>query len=133
MSIPCDSPDRTQLRRAVEQFNSGEYYACHETLEELWLCENEPERNLYKGILQVAVGLYHKDQDNLRGAIRLLASGAELLEPFLPMYAGLDLGRLHAEALALRDALESGTDPGPTSPPPKHIHIKIINNSVLKK
>ena len=64
----------------------------------------------------MAVGLYHEDQGNRRGAIRLLDSGAGLLEPFLPVHAGLDLGRLHAEALALRDALESGTEPEPRHP-----------------
>ncbi len=54
---------------------------------------------------------FHKNRGNLRGAVLLLDSGAKLLEPFLPVFAGLDLGRLHDEALALREVLESESRP----------------------
>ncbi len=44
-------PYQVSLIQAVEQFNAGAYFACHETLEKLCLSENEPTRDLYKGIL----------------------------------------------------------------------------------
>jgi len=33
----------------VEEFNRGEFYECHETLEALWLAEPRPIRGLYQG------------------------------------------------------------------------------------
>ncbi|RIK32935.1 MAG: DUF309 domain-containing protein, partial [Chloroflexi bacterium] len=48
------------MLRALEQFNRGEYWAQHETLEEIWRAEPDPTiRNFYKGILQIGVGFYH--------------------------------------------------------------------------
>ena len=41
----------------VEQFNAGQFYACHDTLEALWIEATEPEKALYQGILQIAVAL----------------------------------------------------------------------------
>jgi NADH dehydrogenase len=94
-----------ELARAVAQFNAGEYFACHETLEELWLAAPEPERRLYQGILQIAAALLHRERGNHAGAMTLLASGTELLQPFLPTARGLDLARLAADAARLRQAL----------------------------
>src|SRR5262249_20822635 len=50
-----DSAPPAELVRAVEQFNRGEFFECHETLEALWMAEAEPLRRLYQGILQVGV------------------------------------------------------------------------------
>jgi len=109
MPAPCDFLDHIQLRKAVDQFNAGAYYVCHETLEKLWLCEKGPTRDLYKGILQIAVALFHKNRGNMRGAMRLLESGTTLLTPFLPIHAGLDLRRLHHESVNLLKSLQSGS------------------------
>ncbi len=112
----------TLLSKAVQQFNAGAYFACHETLEKLWLKEKGPARDLYKGILQIAVALFHKNRGNRRGAIRILESGAKLLEPFMPVFADLDLSRLQNEALALREMLKSQSNPDLLEHPRIHFH-----------
>ncbi|BAZ90497.1 hypothetical protein NIES932_19970 [Raphidiopsis curvata NIES-932] len=66
----------------VEQFNAGQFYACHDTLEALWIEATEPERTLYQGILQIAVALYHLENSNLRGAMILLGEGTNRLRRF---------------------------------------------------
>ncbi len=86
--------------QGVEEFNAGEYYACHDTLEALWLEATEPERTFYQGILQLAVGLYHYHNQNVRGAVLLLGEGCRRLTPYDDHVAGIDLGDLRLQAQA---------------------------------
>jgi len=67
--------------RAVQEFNRGEYYRCHETLEAIWIPETGTVRELYQGALQISVGCFHLTQRaNRRGAISLLERGARRLD-----------------------------------------------------
>jgi hypothetical protein len=61
--------------QGVEQFNQRQFYACHDTLEAIWIEAGEPDKKFYQGVLQVAVGLYHLGNDNWRGAVILLGEG----------------------------------------------------------
>jgi predicted metal-dependent hydrolase len=100
----------TELEKAVKEFNNGAYYACHETLEKLWLKEKSFQRDIYKGILQIAVALFHMKQGNISGTKRLLRSGVSLIKPFGPQWSGLDLDQLGNDSLKLLQALEGLTD-----------------------
>ena len=61
----------------LTQFNQRDYYACHETLEALWIPERRSVRELYQGVLQIAVGCYHLTaRANFIGATRKLDEGA---------------------------------------------------------
>ncbi|PQP80196.1 DUF309 domain-containing protein [Paenibacillus sp. PCH8] len=72
-----------------------DYFECHEVLEELWL---ERERDsLYKGLLQIAVGLYHFRNGNLRGGVMMLQSSIDLLESYPSKTLGIELGALVQE------------------------------------
>ena len=55
----CQDLPPPQLLEGVEQFNRGEYFEQHETLELLWRAETRSVRRLYQGILQVGVAFYH--------------------------------------------------------------------------
>ena len=73
--------DITQLTQAIEEFNSQDYFACHETLEALWLHETNHEQRLFlQGWLQVAVGLYHAGRSNPVGTKNKLSQGLVKLE-----------------------------------------------------
>jgi len=93
------------LVRGVEEFNAGVYFKCHETLEELWVEEPNPVRELYQGILQVGVGLYKLGRNEYRGAVKLLGSGVGHLTPFAPVCQGVDVAALIVEANRVREAL----------------------------
>ncbi|AOZ93992.1 DUF309 domain-containing protein [Paenibacillus crassostreae] len=69
-----------------------DYFECHEVLEELWLRNNHDP--LYKGLLQVAVGLYHFRNHNLIGGRKMLHSAADQLEQYPSLSLGIDLGLL---------------------------------------
>ncbi len=77
----------------VYYFNvERDYFECHEVLEELWM--EEGRDLLYQGLLQVAVGLYHHRNGNLRGAVKLLVQAVEKLEKGIGREIGIDLPRL---------------------------------------
>jgi len=93
----------------VEQFNAGQFYACHDTLEALWIEATEPEKTLYQGILQVAVGLYHLENGNLRGAMILLGEGTNRLRRFPDdNNYGINLRQLLIDSVNFLRAIQQG-------------------------
>ncbi|MBD2197459.1 MULTISPECIES: DUF309 domain-containing protein [Calothrix] len=97
----------------VEQFNSAQFYACHDTLEALWIEASEPDKSFYQGILQIAVALYHLSNQNWRGAVILLGEGSNRLRRYPGNYAGIDLEALLSQTGDLLQALQQ-TGPGKT-------------------
>ena len=97
---PEDSPEGLPdlALRGIEEFNRGEFYECHEYLEEAWMQEPRRVRFLYQGILQVGVGFYHLQNGNWRGATGLLRNGAVRLREFEPVTLGLDVAKLVRES-----------------------------------
>ncbi|MEO0457256.1 MAG: DUF309 domain-containing protein [Cyanobacteria bacterium P01_A01_bin.114] len=95
----------------VEQFNQGDYYACHDTLEALWMDAIAPQKPFYQGILQIAVGLYHLGNQNWHGAAILLGEGSHRLAPFEPAFGGIDVAGLVDQAHVWLGALQQT---GPT-------------------
>lgn len=96
----------SELWAGVEQFNRGAYYDCHDTLEALWMDASTAEKPFYQGILQVAVGLYHLQNRNWRGAAILLGEGSSRLLPFEPTYEQIDVTDLIDQATAWLTALQ---------------------------
>lgn len=98
MANPCASPAPALLVRGVDELNRGLWYECHETLEDLWKArpKDAPERDLYKGILMIAVGLYHHGKGHPLGALRKLPRAVELLAPYAPTCQGVDVAELIA-------------------------------------
>lgn len=92
--------------RGVEQFNSQQFYACHDTLEALWMDATEPQKTFYQGILQIAVALYHLGNSNWRGAVILLGEGINKLQRYPPTYAGIDVDELLTSSAAMLIALQ---------------------------
>ena len=84
---PPSSPK--PLEKAVAEFNSGAFWECHESLEDLWRETPYPLRLFYHGIIKVAVGLHHVGRHNRHGAHAKLADGVRLLILFQPSYMGV--------------------------------------------
>src|ERR671939_1903298 len=92
--------------KGIEEFNRGEFYECHEYLEEAWMQEARRVRFLYQGILQVGVGFYHLQNGNWRGATGLLRNGSARLREFEPVTLGIDVARLVRECERCLQELE---------------------------
>ncbi|ESA39013.1 hypothetical protein N836_29095 [Leptolyngbya sp. Heron Island J] len=91
----------------IEQFNQGEYYACHDTLEAIWLEANPHEQAFYQGILQIAVGLYHLTNLNWKGAAILLGEGSHRLLTYEANHGGIDVSDLIDQATDWLTALQA--------------------------
>jgi hypothetical protein len=72
------------LARACAEFNTGLFYECHESLEEIWQEERGPIRDLYKGLIQVAAAFVHVSRGNYVGAERLSRTALGYLAPYRP-------------------------------------------------
>lgn len=93
-SAPCLEPPPPGLLAGIEQFNRGEFYECHDTLEELWMAEERPIRCLYQGILQIGVAFYHLRAGRYRPVVYLLDRASGYLQPFAPSCMGVDVSHL---------------------------------------
>ena len=107
MGNPCHETAPVLLRRGIAQFNRGEFFEQHETLEDLWREESRPIRTLYQGILQIGVALYHVQRQNHHGAVYMLTRGTNYLRPFAPACQGVDVA----------DLLAATAEPEPPSTP----------------
>ena len=92
--------------QGVEEFNAGQFYACHDILEALWIDSIEPDKTFYQGILQIAVGLYHLGNHNRRGAMILLGEGSNRLKRYLPDYGSINVEELFTQSVDLLKTLQ---------------------------
>lgn len=103
---PCAEPPPPLLVAGLAQFNRGEFFEQHETLEELWRAETRPVRRLYQGILQVGVAFHHLRRLNHHGTVYMLTRGPMYLRPFAPVCQSVDVARLLTDAKRALDEVE---------------------------
>ena len=75
------TPQRA-LAEAQELLDEGRPFHAHEVLEDAWKSAPDSERQLWRGLAQLAVGLTHAARGNPRGAATLLDRGATNLSPY---------------------------------------------------
>ena len=108
---PCSEPLPAGALRGIEEFNTGQFFEQHETLELVWRAERRPIRDLYRGVLQIGVGCLQVERGNANGALKMIDRAVKWLQPFRPACQGIDVERLLADAARLREAIErAGAD-----------------------
>ncbi|HEY7276463.1 MAG TPA: DUF309 domain-containing protein [Trebonia sp.] len=82
----------------------GRPFHAHEVFEAAWKSIPGPERELWRGLAQIAVGLTHARRGNAAGAVALLRRGAGHVADFAGASSEVDAGYAAAQAsdLALR-------------------------------
>ncbi len=82
----------------------GRPFHAHEIFEAAWKSTPGPERELWRGLAQIAVGLTHARRGNARGAVALLRRGASHVGEFANASGEVDAGFVARQAtgLALR-------------------------------
>lgn len=95
----------------------GRPFHAHEVFEAAWKSIPGPERELWRGLAQVAVGLTHARRGNKNGAVALLRRGASHVAGFTAAGSGVDAALLdpsqvaaQAESLAERIERDGLTD-----------------------
>lgn len=92
-------------------FNEREFFACHDELEDVWGETLGESREFYQGLIHAAVALHHFEEGNLGGARKMYSSTRRYLEPYRPVYAGVDLETFLADfEVCFADLLASSGD-----------------------
>jgi hypothetical protein len=107
--------DNPQFLEGIRCFNCRAFFEAHEVWEDLWRDDQGPAHRFYQGLIQLAVCLHHFRNGNTRGAKKLCLSGSAYLEPYRPVYMGLDLDRLLKELQICCGELLSSQEPIPTT------------------
>jgi uncharacterized protein len=101
---------RDALLLGALRWRERRFFEAHELLEVVWKAAADPERELWKGVIQVAVACVHVQRGNLDGASRLVARALGRIDRFEGTVDGLDVGALGAMAVALARRIEVGGD-----------------------
>lgn len=101
----CTGSPPGELLRAFGEFNRGDWFECHETLEDLWVGTEGEIRDFYQGLLQIAVALHHWRNGNFGGAVSLLISGAGYLRRVRATCQRIEVEAMVADADCFREAL----------------------------
>jgi len=123
--IPDDLalPPAEALALAQRLLDAGRPFHAHEVLEASWKSAPAAERELWRGLAQLAVGLTHAQRGNARGAAALLRRGAERVGGYAPAAPyGIDAAGISEASAALADQIGASGD-GPTGPGP---HIRLV-------
>lgn len=74
-------------------FNHGDYFECHEVIEELWLKTPKLDkyRDLYKGVIQAAAAIYQEQRGIESGALGLRKTAVQYLAKYAPEALGLSV------------------------------------------
>jgi uncharacterized protein len=107
---PPALPPEGALAEAQRLVDAGRPFAAHEVLEAVWKSTTGPDRALWRGLAQLAVGLTHQARGNETGARALLRRAADTLEPVAGEPFGVAIGDLRRWALA---AASDETTAGP--------------------
>ncbi|GAA3185636.1 MULTISPECIES: DUF309 domain-containing protein [Streptomyces] len=110
------TPEAT-LTEAQRLLDAGMPFHAHEVLEDAWKTAAEPERGLWRGLAQLAVGLTHAARANATGAVALLDRGTAALTPYADTAPhGIDIVALATWAARLTARLRAApADPVPAA------------------
>lgn len=118
----CAGKLHPMARKGLDLFDARHYWHAHEALEEAWLAEPGPARNLYRGVLQAGVVYLHAQRGNYRGVIKVYRRCRRWLDPFPDHCRGIDVGQLRADLEAVySETLRLGPD-----------HMDKLDPSLLK-
>jgi uncharacterized protein len=98
-----------ELQRGLAQIEGGEYFAAHETLEDVWRASDPAEKDFFQGLVHVAVAWYQAGRGNRVGCDRQLEKAARRLAPFAPEHRGVDVAALLRSVEAAQRVVASGS------------------------
>lgn len=94
----CNAPLHPQAAQGLRLFNAGEYFEAHEALEDAWNAEKGQVRELYRGILQIAVVYLHVTRGNYNGAIKVYGRSQRWIKDWPDICRGIYVGELRKDA-----------------------------------
>ena len=102
----CDSPLHPQAAEGLRLINAGKYFEAHEALEVAWLEEQGKVRELYRGILQIAVVYLHATRRNYNGVIKVYGRSQKWLKDWPDFCRGIHIAQLQKDAASVVKEIE---------------------------
>src|SRR5436190_6354700 len=107
----CNAPLHPQAEEGFRLFNAGEYFEAHEALEAAWNAEKGPVRELYRGILQIAVTYLHITRGNYNGAVKVYGRSQKWLKDWPDVCRGIQVEELRRDAeRVIKEVLRLGAE-----------------------
>jgi predicted metal-dependent hydrolase/CheY-like chemotaxis protein len=101
ISADCAEAMSAEAQSGLQLFEAGDYFAAHEALERAWKAEAGPGRELYRGLLQIAVACLQIERGNFNGAVKMFWRARQWLEPLPAACRGVDTHKLRTAAAAV--------------------------------
>jgi len=99
----CADPLHPQAEEGLRLFNAGEYFEAHEALETAWNQERGRVRDLYRGILQIAVVYLHITRANYYGAVKVYSRSQKWMKDWPAVCRGIQVEALRRDAAIVMD------------------------------
>jgi predicted metal-dependent hydrolase len=103
--------DTARIAEGLALVRGDRGFEAHELFEELWRAAEPRERDLYQGLVHVAVATYQDSRGNAVGRTRQLEKALRRLAPYAPAYEGVAIEPLLAWCRASLDAAGCGPLP----------------------
>jgi len=101
MKDDCQDTLHPSAIEGLKLFNSKNFFEAHEELEDAWREEKGEVRNLYRGVLQVAVVYLHITRGNYDGAIKVYERCIKWLKDWPDICRGIQVGKLRNDLEAV--------------------------------
>lgn len=97
----CAEAMSAEAQTGLQLFEDGNYFAAHEALENAWKAEAGSGRELYRGLLQIAVACLQIERGNFNGAVKMFWRARQWLAPLPAACRGVNTHALRAAAAAV--------------------------------
>lgn len=104
--LSCNGEIHPKAIEGMYLFNLRKFFEAHEELEVAWNEETGEVRDLYRGILQIAVTYLHITRGNYDGAIKVYKRSQRWLEGWNDVCRGINIKQFQADAQIVMNALE---------------------------
>lgn len=108
------------LELGIRLWTEERFFEAHECLEAVWHASPVPDRDLWQGVIQLAVAGVHLQRGNLAGARAILDKAAERLAAYPGERRGIDVATARRTCAELRAALD---DPAQQPPGPERLAV----------
>jgi len=102
----CDGDLHPKAVEGIWLFNARKFFEAHEELEIAWNEEKGDVRELYRGILQVAVTYLHITRGNYDGAVKVYKRSQRWLQGWNDVCRGINVKQLQTDAKIAMNEVE---------------------------
>ncbi|MDP1545617.1 MAG: DUF309 domain-containing protein [Anaerolineales bacterium] len=102
----CNGALHPKAIEGIELFNAGDFFEAHEELETAWKEETNDIRDLYRGILQVAVTYLHITRGNYDGAVKVYGRSLKWMQGWSDVCRGINVKKIRNDAETVMQEVE---------------------------